>query len=52
MRRTLLELGLDEDRILVSASGANAQLFHSAAPSSAPPVFLTVGRFVAKKGPL
>jgi len=52
MRRTLLELGLDEDRILVSASGANAQLFHSAAPSSAPPVFLAVGRFVAKKGPL
>lgn len=52
MRQTLLELGLESDRILISASGANATLFHSSAPAAAPPVFLAVGRFVAKKGPL
>ena len=52
MRQTLLELGLESDRILISASGANASLFHSSAPASAAPVFLAVGRFVAKKGPL
>ena len=45
-------LGLNEERILISASGANEQLFHSASPASAGPVFLAVGRFVAKKGPL
>ena len=52
MRRTLMDLGLHEERILISASGANEQLFHSASPASAGPVFLAVGRFVAKKGPL
>ena len=52
MRRTLLELGLKKEQILISASGANEQLFHSASPAVAPPVFLAVGRFVAKKGPL
>ncbi len=52
MRRTLLDLGMESERILISASGANAALFHSSAPGSAPPVFLAVGRFVAKKGPL
>ncbi len=52
MRQTLLDLGMESERILISASGANETLFHSSAPGSAPPVFLAVGRFVAKKGPL
>ena len=52
MRQTLLDLGMESERILISASGANEKLFHSSAPGSAPPVFLTVGRFVAKKGSL
>ena len=52
MRQTLLDLGMESERILISASGANAQLFHSSASGSAPPVFLAVGRFVHKKGPL
>ena len=52
MRQTLLELGADPTRILVSASGANGDLFHGSHPSSAEPVFLAVGRFVPKKGPL
>ena len=52
MRQTLLDLGMESERILISASGANEKLFHSSAPGSAPPVFLAVGRFVAKKGSL
>lgn len=52
MRRTLLELGVSPDRILISPSGADAGRFHGADPAAAPPLFLTVGRFVAKKGPL
>jgi glycosyltransferase involved in cell wall biosynthesis len=52
MAQTLQALGASADRILISASGANAQLFHGSAPAAAPPVCLAVGRFVAKKGPL
>ena len=52
MRRTLLELGAPAHRLLVSPSGADARLFHGADPAAAPPCFLAVGRFVAKKGPL
>ncbi len=52
MRRTLVELGAAPDRILISPSGADAGRFHGADPAAAPPRFLAVGRFVAKKGPL
>ena len=52
MRRTLLELGAPDDRLLVSPSGADARLFAGASPGDAPPCFLAVGRFVPKKGPL
>lgn len=38
--------------LLVSPSGADAALFHGGDPAAAPPRFLAVGRFVAKKGPL
>ena len=55
MRTTVL--GLAHRRtsplpVLVSPSGANPALFHGADPAAAPPLFLSVGRFVAKKGPL
>jgi glycosyltransferase involved in cell wall biosynthesis len=52
MRRTLVELGAPADRVVVSPCGADARLFHGAAPERAPAAFLAVGRFVAKKGPL
>jgi colanic acid/amylovoran biosynthesis glycosyltransferase len=55
MRKTVL--GLAHRRtsplpVLVSPSGANPAVFHGADPAAAPPLFLSVGRFVAKKGPL
>ena len=52
MRQTLLALGAPDDRLVVSPSGADARLFSGAAPADAPPLFLAVGRFVPKKGPL
>ncbi|MCT0230402.1 glycosyltransferase [Synechococcus sp. CS-1324] len=55
MRDTVLGLAAAREpslRVLVSPSGANPDLFHGAAPAAAPPRFLCVGRFVAKKGPL
>jgi glycosyltransferase involved in cell wall biosynthesis len=52
MRRVLLDLGAPADRLLVSPSGADERLFHGADPAAAPPSFVAVGRFVAKKGPL
>jgi len=52
MRRTLLDLGARSDHLLVSPAGADERLFHGADPAAAPPRFLAVGRFVAKKGPL
>ena len=52
MADTLLALGAPADRLLISPSGANADLFQGSTPAAAPPVLLAVGRFVAKKGPL
>ena len=52
MADTLLALGARPDRLLISPSGANPELFHGSAPAQAPPRLLAVGRFVAKKGPL
>ena len=51
MADTLLALGAPVDRLLISPSGANADLFQGSTPAAAPPVLLAVGRFVAKKGP-
>ena len=52
MAQTMVALGARPDRLLVSPSGANCALFKGSAPATAPPVFLAVGRFVEKKGPL
>ena len=52
MANTLLALGARPDRLLISPSGANPELFHGSVPEQAPPRLLAVGRFVAKKGPL
>lgn len=52
MARTLRELGGDPQRILISASGANAALFTAGDAAAAPAIALAVGRFVEKKGPL
>ena len=52
MAAKLEQLGMLPSRILISASGANPALFKAGNPAMAAPVFLAVGRFVAKKGPL
>jgi len=52
MSKTLQGLGAPAERILISASGANAQLFYGSHPEAARSICLAVGRFVAKKGPL
>jgi glycosyltransferase involved in cell wall biosynthesis len=53
MRGALLALGAPAEHLIVSPSGADEQLFGAgASPASAPPAFVGVGRFVAKKGPL
>lgn len=52
MARCLQTLGASADRMLVSASGANQKLFYGSNPQKSDPIFLSVGRFVEKKGPL
>ncbi len=52
MRRTLLALGASDDHLIVSPSGADQRLFYGADPGCSSPLFVAVGRFVAKKGPL
>ena len=52
MAQTLVGLGARQDRLLISPSGANTALFKGSAPENTPPIFLAVGRFVEKKGPL
>lgn len=52
MASCLQALGASSDRMLVSASGANQNLFYGSTPKHSAPIFLAVGRFVEKKGPL
>ena len=51
MRDRLVELGAKSDQIIISPSGAD-EAFYGATPGHNPAHFLSVGRFVAKKGPL
>ena len=52
MRDRLIELGANSDQIIISPSGADEKLFYGATPGQNQAHFLSVGRFVAKKGPL
>lgn len=52
MAQVLQKLGADPSQLLISASGANEALFYGSDPLQAEPIFLAVGRFVPKKGPL
>ncbi|BEV35538.1 glycosyltransferase [Synechococcus sp. M16CYN] len=52
MRTTLQALGAPANRVLISPSGADTTCFYGSSPKTAPPIFLAVGRFVPKKGPL
>jgi len=55
MRRAIQALAVRRPTplpVLVSPSGADASLFWGAQPAMAAPLFVAVGRFVAKKGPL
>jgi colanic acid/amylovoran biosynthesis glycosyltransferase len=51
MEQQLLKLGASRHKLYYNPSGVDISLFQSADPSKAPPVFLSVGRFVNKKGP-
>lgn len=51
MRKQVIELGAREDGIHVIRVGVDTELFSGAAPATAPPRFLVVGRFVEKKAP-
>jgi glycosyltransferase involved in cell wall biosynthesis len=52
MALRLEALGATSERMVISPSGANAGLFNGAVPAQVGPIFLAVGRFVPKKGPL
>jgi glycosyltransferase involved in cell wall biosynthesis len=52
MERRLVELGAPADRIQCNPCGVEVSMFDQADPERAPPQFLSVGRFVNKKGPL
>ena len=51
MEQQLLRLGAPRARLHYNPCGVDTQQFHGARPAQAPPLFLAVGRFVAKKGP-
>ena len=51
MRRQLIALGADQQKIIRIPYGINTTIFVPGDPSMAPPVFLAVGRFTAKKAP-
>jgi glycosyltransferase involved in cell wall biosynthesis len=51
MEQQLLGLGAPRAKLHYNPCGVDTAAFHGANPAQAPPVFLAVGRFVAKKGP-
>jgi glycosyltransferase involved in cell wall biosynthesis len=51
MEKTLVSLGAPAEKVHYNPCGVDCSLFYGANPASAPPVFLAVGRFVAKKAP-
>ncbi len=51
MARKLISLGCPSEKVHYNPCGINCHDFRGAEPSSAPPVFLAVGRFVEKKAP-
>jgi glycosyltransferase involved in cell wall biosynthesis len=52
MERQLVALGAPRMRVHYIPSGVDAERFRGARPASAPPRFISVGRFVEKKGQL
>ena len=51
MHSRLVALGANPDRVVYNPCGVDCDSFELAVPTSAPPIFLGVGRFVEKKGP-
>jgi colanic acid/amylovoran biosynthesis glycosyltransferase len=51
MKLQLHKLGADLSKIYVIPCGVNTSLFAGASPETKPPVFITMGRFTAKKSP-
>ncbi len=51
LEQQLLSLGAPRGKVFYNPCGADTTLFVGADPAAAPPVFLTVGRFVDKKAP-
>lgn len=51
IKQKLIELGADPLKVHCIPSGVDIEKFTPGDPSQSPPVFLAVGRFVAKKGP-
>lgn len=51
MKMQLQNLGADPSKIYINACGVETEKFSGAFPENAPPIFITVGRFTAKKSP-
>jgi glycosyltransferase involved in cell wall biosynthesis len=51
MRISLVAMGAPAEKVVYNPCGVDCREFGGAAPADAPPVFLSVGRFVAKKAP-
>ena len=51
MRRKLIELGAPADKVKYNPCGVDCEQFSGGDPASAPPLFLSVGRFTEKKAP-
>ena len=51
MQRQLISLGAPAGKVHYNSCGIDCSAFEGAEPEKAPPLFITVGRFVEKKGP-
>lgn len=52
MKEQLISLGAPANKVHAVPCGVDTAVFSGANPSSAPPTFVAVGRFVNKKGPI
>jgi colanic acid/amylovoran biosynthesis glycosyltransferase len=52
MKNQLVKLGANGNKILVNSCGVEIDKFKAEFPKNVPPIFISVARFTAKKGPI
>lgn len=52
MKKELIKLGADEEKVFINPYGVDVNKFSNASPENSSPLFIAVGRLTAKKSPM